>query len=748
MRRRGRLVSATIIALALVSGLFLPVSVRANITSCADSQITPHAVAPDSNSTFTVSIRNTDVNEVAWVDIDRPTGLLEITGADFPEWDVEFTAERVSLRGTSIGNGQLVTGTISAHAANATISNTNWLVRVSDEFEGANAFYCSGSLGFAISGNLQDETPPSFSNIRLANLTSSSITILWDTDEPASSILNYGETDSLGSTKASQSLTREHSVTLPNLRANTGYFFEVSGADVEGNIGYGDSGTFLTALASTSSSVPNTASTVGSVNSTVSVQPGKELVVPTIVITTHLAGPYKAVPEMSGLASDNSGLAKIEYSTDNGVTWQGVGQVRGLGGRRATFSFTPILTEDGDYQIKVRAIDTALNVGLSEAQTLVIDTGPPVVGGAVLMIGAHELSPSKGQVITSVVGLSQRLTLNATGGPTTVTLTAEKVGKAGPGAAKQHFTMTRSSQTGLWNGVINFKEVGSYNLVADSVDGAGNTAVRPIATLSVLDTGKIVDSLDRRAVKDATVTLYVLEPSSGSWQVWDGSGYGQQNPQRTGADGRYSLFVPNGTYYLQVRQSGYRSAVSQIFNLTAPAPITTQVNLVKRIHLSLGQLSFSLPAVASKAFRVKDAAVSLSRSGSDIKLPQFELVSTDGETVRDVNLLGRPTVLTLLTTWAPGAQEQLPILDDVAASYHEVGVEPVFLLESAAKLAVYRSIGGYRLPLISDRAGVLAKNLPITFAPTHYFINRKGVIKNVVVGVLSKEELFNELSKL
>lgn len=80
-----------------------------------------------------------------------------------------------------------------------------------------------------------DTTPPVISSVA-ASTTATTATITWVTDEPATSMVNYGTTTALGSTVTDTTLTTTHSVTLTGLSPETAYYFEVQSADAAGNL--------------------------------------------------------------------------------------------------------------------------------------------------------------------------------------------------------------------------------------------------------------------------------------------------------------------------------------------------------------------------------------------------------------------------------------------------------------------------------------------------------------------------------
>lgn len=83
-----------------------------------------------------------------------------------------------------------------------------------------------------------DITPPVISN-GSASAASTSITVQWMTNEPATSQVDYGTTKNYGSVKYDASLTTAHTVTLTNLQKKTTYHFKVSSKDASGNLAVG-----------------------------------------------------------------------------------------------------------------------------------------------------------------------------------------------------------------------------------------------------------------------------------------------------------------------------------------------------------------------------------------------------------------------------------------------------------------------------------------------------------------------------
>jgi chitodextrinase len=79
-----------------------------------------------------------------------------------------------------------------------------------------------------------DTTAPSLSAASVSNITASTATITWTSDEPSSSSISYGTT-ALNQRSEDTALVSNHSLTLTGLNASTSYNFTISASDASGN---------------------------------------------------------------------------------------------------------------------------------------------------------------------------------------------------------------------------------------------------------------------------------------------------------------------------------------------------------------------------------------------------------------------------------------------------------------------------------------------------------------------------------
>lgn len=93
-----------------------------------------------------------------------------------------------------------------------------------------------------------DNTKPSITGVSVSSVTEASAVITWDTNEVASSQIEYGTSSNYGSiTNLNEKLITEHNIILTDLNSNTTYHFRVKSKDKAGNEALSGENTFTTA---------------------------------------------------------------------------------------------------------------------------------------------------------------------------------------------------------------------------------------------------------------------------------------------------------------------------------------------------------------------------------------------------------------------------------------------------------------------------------------------------------------------
>ena len=733
-RRLGAVLLACLAVLlgALPGGSLAPDTAHAAGFACQLSSVDPHSAPVGSETGFSFIVTSsTDV--IAWIRVVSPSGNLVITGAS-SDWlpDVTFNGSSATFSGSPIDPGNPLNVNVTAQVGS--FAATSWTVQASNDQTGTGHVNCPGDASVS---STNGTTPPTITDIS-ASAQSTTATITWTTDSLSNSEVDYGTTAGYGSNATDNAYVTSHSMQLTGLSPSTTYHYQVTSVDQSSNSTSSNDGTFTTAA-------PPSNTGGGTTPITAPKPTNNDKIPPTIAITSAIPKVAATIPTVSGTAADNVSVVKIEYSTDGGHNWLPVDHITKPGSKSTTFSFTPLNLSDGSYTIVARAIDGSGNITATNGNALVIDRLPPIVGGNVITLGPQILRPDAHGVINTLAGVDLKLTLSTVGGATSVNVNAVDAVSNMPTAS---FALHQKDDSEIWSGLLSFSKPGYYQLVAHALDGAGNVTDRTISSVSVAKPGVVTSS--KGPVASALLTAYTVDPDTNTWVVWDGLPHDQANPQRTGKQGTFNLLLPPGTYYLKADAQGYATTNSSSFTITRPTPITAafrirKANLLTALlpnWLTFGTQSLMTPNAGSAL------PSSFTQHGvAGTTLSGFTVQGTNGRTYTPIDWLGKPTVISVMSTWLPETSEQAAALNAVSTN-QDVNIVPVGLQDNAARLRAYNAISGQHLTWIADPDSTLSDRLSITELPANYFVDRKGVVQKVVVGVLSPDELLRTLAGL
>jgi hypothetical protein len=194
-----------------------------------------------------------------------------------------------------------------------------------------------------------DTTPPVISNVQVSEITQTTATISFATDELANSTVRYGVTSGApDGTVANPTLTRSHELGLNGLQAETTYFFVVVSTDVAGNTAQSAEGTFTTQPLFVD--LPPT-------------PPGP--------VTVPASPTRAAIIHISwGASTDDHGVTGYEVRRD-GVVLDTVGPT--------TLFFDDALASEGTHVYEIGALDFGGHTRLSDPATVIIDRTAPTL---------------------------------------------------------------------------------------------------------------------------------------------------------------------------------------------------------------------------------------------------------------------------------------------------------------------------------------------------------------------------------
>lgn len=698
VRRSARILSL-LVAILLTSLFFANHPTRATVEVCSAS-VSPTSVNRNTNANLQFQIDNTDNVAYNWVKITRPSSVWTINGGSASGWGSSTVSNNeTTFTGGTIAAGASNSFTLHVTTADSTLPSTSWTVEVSDS-GGGSPFGCSGSLEVAVTDPSSNPTPQ-ISGLSATNVTSSSATIVWTTDLETNSLVEYGLVAEEWTGAASDpSATTSHSLTVVGLSANTTYYYKVT-SFVPGGNGVSSASSFTTAVSGeTTSAQPATDTTTTTITTTTTT--AEDTTPPSISVSTSFSKPYKTAPTVYGIAGDEEGVAKVEYSLDGGRNWLSANL-----GSTGAFSLTLRISEDGNYEVLIRAIDKSGNTSETKSYTLLIDRLPPQVGGSFFSLGPQVLASTQEGFFRTAVGVKQKITLSAIGGPNQIEiLVGEKT-----------FSLSRDTASGFWSGEVDFGKPGVYDLTVRGLDGAGNETTKKMGSVQVLTGGQVTHK--DSGVAGVTLSVHAFTPILNEFTLWDGTSYFQENPIETDEAGRYSLFLPAGKYYLEITAPGFRKIRTNIFELDEATPVTTGFNLARSFipFFNTQTIDFKLEAAAvPQEKRLDQALVGKTSSLAD----------------------SQNSWVSFLSLWHPQTAAQITILEEVVK--RGKNVLAVFPQESEGKVKVFQKRGGYQLTMIADPDGQLSKDFEFVVFPLHFFVDEKNVIKEVKAGILGVEE--------
>jgi hypothetical protein len=455
--------------------------------------------------------------------------------------------------------------------------------------------------------------PPVISNIQVVNITDTSAVVQWTTNEPATSLVDYGTNVGYGSQGTAIGHVTTHSVPLSGLAPGTTYHARITTSNVGGQTTVSSDFIFTTTIDVTSPSNVTLTATAGDAQ---------------VLLTWTVPGD----PDFSG--------TKIVRRTDGFPTGPNDGTVV-YNGSGTSHSDTG-LTNGTTYYYGAYAYDTSNNFAsgaLASATPLASlppPVPPPVVPPVVPPVTPPNVPtptpiPSAGGVTTTPPTPGATIAVDIFGSGGTLPLTPGADGSVGVLSNSSAVVSVPASSINGTPSVVAFVINGStYNLVFDPKtnayvgsipmpggDGAyaakgqavltdGRVAEAPLV-IRTRSGGRVVEQVligrGTVPVPDASVTLYVEQ--GGTWNVWNGSAYGQSNPVLTNANGGYAFQVPPGRYFAEAVKAGYQKG-------TTPA-IFVDNNVYGEL-ISLIRVPKSLASVVSASSTVVENAVAIAKN--------------------------------------------------------------------------------------------------------------------------------------
>lgn len=118
--------------------------------------------------------------------------------------------------------------------------------------------------------------------------------------------------------------------------------------------------------------------------------------------------------------------------------------------------------------------------------------------------------------------------------------------------------------------------------------------------------------------------------------------------------------------------------------------------------------------------------------------PSIELERLDGERLDLTDLRGEVVVINFWASWCPPCRAEMPALERAYQAERERGLEILAVnttyQDQLGAASAFVAEHGLSFPILLDRTGETANLYRMRALPTTFFVDRKGVIRKVIVG--------------
>ncbi len=127
----------------------------------------------------------------------------------------------------------------------------------------------------------------------------------------------------------------------------------------------------------------------------------------------------------------------------------------------------------------------------------------------------------------------------------------------------------------------------------------------------------------------------------------------------------------------------------------------------------------------------------------------FDLKSLEGKSVGLASFRGQPLVLNFFASWCDPCREEMPLINDLASRSATEGysVLGVAVEDSRAAVTEYAKETKLVFPIALDLNSTVKRAYRIFGPPATFFIDAQGVVRDIVLGPLTRERALEALKK-
>ena len=127
----------------------------------------------------------------------------------------------------------------------------------------------------------------------------------------------------------------------------------------------------------------------------------------------------------------------------------------------------------------------------------------------------------------------------------------------------------------------------------------------------------------------------------------------------------------------------------------------------------------------------------------------FNLQTLDGKSVTLDTFRGKPLVVNFFASWCDPCREEMPLINELAGKAREGGYAVLGIAVEDTRTAVMQYAQAAKLvfPIALDLNSTVKRAYRIFGPPATFFIDREGIIRDVVIGPLTPERAREGLRK-
>jgi cytochrome c biogenesis protein CcmG, thiol:disulfide interchange protein DsbE len=125
--------------------------------------------------------------------------------------------------------------------------------------------------------------------------------------------------------------------------------------------------------------------------------------------------------------------------------------------------------------------------------------------------------------------------------------------------------------------------------------------------------------------------------------------------------------------------------------------------------------------------------------------PDFSLQTPEGETVSLSELRGQAVLVNLWATWCPPCRAEMPAIQKLYDEYKDQGFMVLAVnmtyQDNPQSVLPFTRENNLTFPILLEETGEMARKYELRSLPSSFFVNRDGIIQEVVIGGPMSEAL-------